>query len=266
VTHPTTLKPAPAVFSIDQKRLSELFGPDEENAACRLDRYGETPSEAIEGIVRVAQEAQGLVAPETVELHTLCPSPVSVVIAIRETNLEHQQHRAVAGFPAQRQVASWRMDAAQLRDGHGETFAELVGTLQNVCTEANALFPALAALIDGEKRVLYVIAKPIRVLTYDSRGRRGIYSAAVDDLTDNAVDLGRAVWPLLIETLETGEATEDWDGDRQRALQLRYGATPHLARQLLDLRRRLAEHGVGDLPQADPSLDTYLSCPTAAGT
>jgi len=70
------------------------------------------------------------------------------------------------------------------------------------------------------------------------------------------------VWPLLIEALERGEASEDWDGDRQRAFHLQPGGEPHLARQLADARTAVIAAGKvtqDALPDPDGGFEGYLA-------
>jgi hypothetical protein len=69
------------------------------------------------------------------------------------------------------------------------------------------------------------------------------------------------LWPLLIQTLETGEASEDRDGDRQRTLLLRTGCATGLARELNAARAQLVHDGTvadGVMPDPDGGFARHL--------
>jgi hypothetical protein len=256
----------PNGFRVDRDVLAESVDvEDARDEDARIQDFGETSAEQIAGAVMHAELAKALIVPDGLQLEVLklVPQADAVVLAIRETHeaaAERHERRRAAGLPIERQLATWHIDAAWLLDRDASTFRGLCSTLEAVCTTANGLVPGLRALLDGEETLLDLIAEPLTVLTYNNRARLGSYRSSVEDLTQGDPAQARDLWPLLIETLERGEAAEDWDGDRQRTFQLEGGGERYLARQLCDLSTRLVREGAApeDLPEPDDGFAPYL--------
>jgi hypothetical protein len=247
-------------FRLDRGVLAESVDAEtEEDEDAGIQRFGETPAEQVAGAVQHAELAKALTIPGGLQLDvlTLVPEANAVVLAIRETHEAAAgmfERRRAAGLPEERELATWRIDTDSLCDEGDRTFGGLCLTLEEVCTIANGLVPSLRALLDGEKTLMDLIDAPLTVLTYTQRGRLSQYHTSVQDLADCDTDHFRMLWPLLIETLERGEAGEDWDGERQRAFQVKPAGERHLARQLQDARAALIQAGtatVQTLPDPD---------------
>jgi hypothetical protein len=258
--------PAGDRFRLDRGVLADsLQAEGDADEGCGLQHFGETPGEQIAGAVQHAELEQALHIPDGVDLDVLklAPTANAVILTIRETfeaaTAKHEKRRT-AGLPRERQIASWRIEPGWLSDGGAPTFGDLCSTLEEVCNVANALLGSLKALLDGEQLLMELIAAPLTVLSYNSRARLASYRANVEDVTEGDADHARNVWPLLIETLEHGEAEEEWDGDRQRAFHLQPGGEPHLARQLVQLRNTLQAAGKltpGELPDPTGGFESW---------
>lgn len=255
-------------FRLDRVALADSLGAaEEENEDCGIQGFGETRVEQIAGALVYAENSKALIAPDGVDLHALklVPDANALVVAIRESPdaaAPKAREREEAGLPGERQIASWTIEPGWLSDPEDRTFLGLCLTLENVCDVANGLMPSLRALLDGEEILMGLASVPLTVLTYNSRARFGCYRSSVADATEFDADQARMLWPLLIETLQTGEATEEWDGDRQRGFLLQEHAERHLARQLVQLREELAAAGkatVAELPDPTGGFESYLA-------
>jgi hypothetical protein len=236
-------------FNLDRRVLAESVGAEgQEDEDCGIQRFGDTPVEQIARALLHAENSNALQTPDGVDLYALelVPAANALIIAIRErpdVSGGSLGRRKEAGLPIERQVASWTVDSGWLCDAGDRTFLGLCSTLEELCTIANGLMPALRALLDGEQMLIDRIEQPLNVLTYNLRGRLSSQRYSVQDLAEWDADTTASLWPLLIEALETGEASEEWDGDRQRAFIVEYGAERHLAQQLLDVRTALERAG-----------------------
>jgi hypothetical protein len=151
--------------------------------------------------------------------------------------------RGSAGLPRYRYIGDTR-DWPNLKPTRpAETFSGTCETIEQVLAAANELLAGLAALQLGEAHAMSLLVYPIRVLTYTRSGRLSTDTTSVSALAQHDPEQTLALWPLLIQTLETGEAAEDWGGDRQRTLLLRTGGATALARELIAARARLARSG-----------------------
>jgi hypothetical protein len=255
-------------FALDRVALADSLGAaEEQDEDCGIQQFGETPVEQIAGAFLHAEESKALRIPDGVDLYALklTPAADSVILAIRETHEAASSKaaaRQAAGLPSERQIASWTIDTGWLSDTNDQTFLGLCQTIENICETANGLMPVLRALLDGEDMLLALIATPLTVLTYNNRGRFTTYRASVVDATEGDVDHAKLLWPLLIEALDRGEASEDWDGERQRAFHLQPRCERHLVRQLVELRDGLVTHGkatLRELPDPDGGFEQHLA-------
>jgi hypothetical protein len=262
------LAPTGDGFRLDRGVLGDsLHAEGDADEGCGLQHFGETPAEQIVGAVQHAELEKALHIPEGVDLDVLKlpPAANAVILTIRETfeaATAKCEKRKAAGLPTERQIASWTIEPGWLSDGDAPTFGELCSTLEEVCNVANGLLASLKALLDGEELLMDLIAVPLTVLTYNDRARLASYRSNVEEITEGDPDQTRNVWPLLIEALERGEASEDWDGDTQRAFHLQPGGEPHLARQLADARTALIAAGKvtqDALPDPDGRFERYLA-------
>ena len=251
---PNALRAAPDKgFRLSRTVLAESVDAESEaDANTGSPRFGETSAERIAGAVMHAELAKALTIPDGLQLEVfkLVAEADAVVLAIRETHEAAAgmfERRRAAGLPVERQLATWHIEGAWLLGGDDGTFGGMCVMLEEVCTIANGLVPSLRALLTGEEMLLALLAEPLTVLTYNLRAQLGRYRTSVDGLTERDAGQTRDLWPLLIETLERGEASEDWDGDRQRAFQLEAGGARHLARQLADARTALVQAGTATL-------------------
>jgi hypothetical protein len=253
-------------FRLDRGVLAESMDAEgEEDPSAGISGFGDTAAERIAGAVTHAETVKALTVPDGVELFVLklVPAADAVVLTLRETPERAaglKERRRAAGLPDERQVATWQIDAGGLCGEH-DTFSALCVTLEEVCEMANGLVPALRALLDGEETLLDLIEEPLTVLTDNSHARLGSYRSGVEGLTEGDPDETRSLWPLLIRALETGEASEDWSGDRQRAFQIEGGGERYLARQLCDASARLVGEGAAtadELPEPEDGFAQYL--------
>jgi len=260
--------PAGDCFRLDRGVLADsLHAEGDADEGCGLQHFGETPAEQIAGAVQHAELEKALHIPESVDLDVLMlpPAANAVIFTIRETFeavTAKFEKRKAAGLPTERQIASWTIEPGWLSDGDAPTFGELCSTLEEVCNVANGLLPSLKALLHGEELLMDLIAVPLIVLTYNDRARLASYRSNVEEITEGDPDRTKDVWPRLIEALERGEASEDWDGDRQRTFHLQPGGEPHLARQLADARTALTAAGKvtpDALPDPDGGVERYLA-------
>lgn len=263
--HKSAGTPAKTRFVLDRGVLAtSLNAEGDTDRGCALEHFGETPAEQIARAVQHAETAGALTTPDTVDLYVLTATPNAVVLTIRETHdatAPRLDDRRAAGLPIERQIATWHIEPGWLSDGDADTFGEVCETLEEVCRVANDLLPSLQALLDGEARLLALIAEPLTVLTYNIHGRLGEYRSSVDGLTEGDPDTTESLWPLLIGTLEDGAASEDWDGDRQREFRVQPDGRVHLAAQLARTRASLIGEDkivAGRLPDPDGGLDAYL--------
>jgi hypothetical protein len=266
---PNTLVAAPHNgFRLDRGVLAESVDAESEaDEDCGIQRFGDTPVEQIAGAILHAENSKALQIPEGVDLYALklTPDANALILAIRESHdisVTNLKRREEAGLPGERQVASWTIDPGWLSDAGDRTFLGLCLTLEEVCTVANGLMAALRALLDGEQLLLDRIEQPLNVLSCNLHGRLSSQRYMVQDLTEWDPDLTVSLWPLLIEALETGEAREDWDGDRQRSFILVDGAERYLARQLLQTRTALLDagtHRAEALPDPDGGFEQHLA-------
>lgn len=261
----TALPSAPGSFRLNRGKLEESMDAEgEKDEAAGIEQFGDTAAEQIAGAVLHAENANAILIPDGVELSvlTLAPAADAVVLALRETPEQAdgmRKRRHAAGLPDERQVATWRIGASGLC-GEDTTFGGLCLTLEQVCEIANGLVPVLRALLDGEETLLDLIEQPLTVVTFNNQSRLGTYRAGVGDLTEGDPDITESLWPLLIQALESGEAPEDWDGDRQRTFQLEAGGERYLARQLCDESHRLIREGAtpGAFPEPENGFAPYL--------
>jgi hypothetical protein len=236
-------------FKLDRGVLAESVDAEsEEDEDCGIQRFGDTPVEQIASALLHAETSNALQTPDGVDLYALklVPAANALILAIRESHDvsgASLDRRKAAGLPGERQVASWTIDSGWLSDTGDRTFLGLCLTLEEVCTIANGLMPALRALLDGEQLLIDRIEQPLNVLTYNLRGRLSSTRYSVQDLAEWDADTTASLWPLLIEALETGEASEKWDGDRQRAFIVADGAERYLAGQLIQARTALLDAG-----------------------
>ena len=259
---------AARAVTFDRARLEEAMCHTREEPAAGMEDFGDYAAEQIAGAVLYAEQERALSRPEDIEMivQALRPSADAVTISLRESFAARASQsaigRAAAGLPRERQVSSWSTPTSVLMPEHSETFEGVCETLGAVCEEATRLLPCLDALRDGEDMLMSLISAPLTVLTYNDRGRLASYRANVGDVTEGDPDQAKMSWALLIETLERGEADEDWDGSRQRAFRLQPNGEPHLARQLHALREELIAAGdasAEQLPEPDDGLDAYLA-------
>jgi hypothetical protein len=255
--------PANSRFTINRRLLAASFGaPEDSDAEFNLRRFGATPAEQISSIVTHAETGDALNAPPDTELHVIQATATAVILAIREheTFTAAGEDRHDAGFPIQRQLASWHIDTDLFIGREASTFGDLHRTLEEICGVANDLLPSLRALQAGERHLASLKAEPLRLLTYNNRGRLTCSHTSADALIEGDAEVAESLWPLLIATLEHGEASEDWDGERQRALQLRAGGAQHLARQLHSLRVAFVHLNTSTqqaLPDPDGGYERY---------
>jgi len=255
-------------FRLDRSLLAESVDAEgEEDEDCGVQRFGDTPVEQIAGALLHAENSKALEIPDGVDLYALklVPAANALILAIRESpdvSGGSLERRKAAGLPIERQVASWTVDSGWLSDAGDHTFLGLCLTLEEVCTIANGLMPALRALLDGEQVLIDRIEQPLNVLTYNLRGRLSSQRYSVQDLAEWDAGTIASLWPLLIEALETGEASEEWDGDRQRAFTVVEGAERYLARQLIEARTALLDAGTVQakaLPDPDSGFEQHLA-------
>jgi hypothetical protein len=255
-------------FRLDRSVLAESVDAEgEEDEDCGIQRFGDTPVEQIAGALLHAENSKALQTPDGVDLYALklVPDANALILAIRESHDVSGgslERRKAAGLPSERQVASWTIDSGWLSDAGDRTFLGLCLTLEEVCTIANGLMPALRALLDGEQMLIDRIEQPLNVLTYNLRGRLSSQRYMVQDLAEWDADTTASLWPLLIEALETGEASEDWDGDRQRAFIVVEGAERYLAHQFVQARTALLDAGTvqaAALPDPDGGFEQHLA-------
>lgn len=266
---PNDLVAAPHTgFKLDRSVLAESIDAEsEEDEDCGIQRFGDTPVEQIAGALLHAENSKALQTPDGVDLYALklVPAANALILAIRESpdfSGGTLGRRKAAGLPGERQVASWSVDSGWLSDAGDRTFLGLCLTLEEVCTIANGLMPALRALLDGEQLLIDRIEQPLNVLTYNLRCRLSSQRYSVQDLAEWDAEAIASLWPLLIEALETGEASEEWDGDRQRAFTVVEGAERYLARQLIEARTALLDAGTVQakaLPDPDSGFEQHLA-------
>lgn len=267
-----TQKPVPLRgnerFRLDRTALAaSLAAEGEEDEGYGLEHFGDSPAEQVAGAVLHAEDAKALHAPDGVEVYVLklTPEANGVILALRQTHeaaAPKLAAREAAGLPTERQLASWTLEPNELSEGQTRTFGGLCETLEEAFGIASELLPSLRALLEGEQQLLDLISEPLTVLSYDHRARLSDYRAGVEEITQGDPDSTRDLWPLLIEALECGEASEDWDGDRQRAFRLERGGEPHLARQLIEVRAALVNAGglpADALPDPTGGFDSYLA-------
>ena len=262
----TALPSFPFSFRLNRAKLKESMDAEgEKDQTAGIDLFGDTAAEQIAGAVIHAENAKAILIPDGVELTVLklVPAADAVLLTLRETPEQAagmQARRHAAGLPGERQVATWQIDASGLC-GEDNTFGGLCATLEQVCELANGLVPVLRALLDGEETLLDLMDEPLTVITFNNQSRLGSYRTGVEELTEGDPDITRLLWPLLIQALESGEAAEDWDGDRQRTFQLEAGGERYLARALCDESHRLIREGAatpGELPEPENGFAPYL--------
>jgi hypothetical protein len=236
-------------FRLDRGVLAEsLDAESEEDEDCGILRFGETPIEQIAEALLHAENTNALITPDGVELHVLklVPAANALILALRESHefsAASLERRKAVGLSGERQVASWTVDSGWLSDAGDRTFLGLCFTLEEVCTIANGLMPALRALLDGEQILMDRVELPLNVLAYNHRAQLSSERYSVRDLAEWDADTTAMLWPLLIEALEDGEASEDWDGDRQRTFVVADGAARYLAHQLVQARQAILDAG-----------------------
>lgn len=254
-------------ITLDRASLGQVMNHTDEDPATGIEQFGDFPAEQIGGAVLYAETEGALCLPKDVEMIVLVlrRSADAVVISLRESDAvrasQNLADRSDAGLSNERQVSGWIAETSSLIPADAHTFDGLCKTLDAVCEQATRLLPSLDALLDGEQRLLDEIAEPLTVLTYNLRARLACFRSSVEAITAGDPDHTREVWPTLITTLEAGESSEDWDGDRQIAYQVDPVGRPHLARQLLAARTDLVTAGCltpADLPDPDRGFGAYL--------
>jgi hypothetical protein len=247
---PNDLVAAPhSGFRLDRAALADSIGAEREgDEDCGIQRFGDTPVEQIACALLHAENGKAMQTPAGVDLYALklLPEANALILAIRESpqvSALTLERRKAVGLPAERQVASWPIDSGWLSDAGDRTFLGLCLTLEEVCAIANGLMPALRALLDGEQMLLDRVEQPLNVLTYNLRGRQTSQRYSVQDLAEWDTETTITLWPLLIEALEAGESSEEWDGDRQRSFIVVDHAERYLARQLVQARTAVLDAG-----------------------
>jgi hypothetical protein len=249
-------------FTFDRFQLARTLKVADHPTSWGLGAFGDSPAQQIAGAVTCAQESRTITEPDGVHLQVYAIDGSRIAIALCDRPPAPTQHqvRAAAGLPRYRHVGTSRHWTDLKPAAKRGTFTGTCEAIEHVLLAADDLTPAVGALLLGEARWISLHAEPLRVLAYNSRGRLATHTTSVSHLAQDAptlVDL----WPLLIEALDTGEATEDWDGDQQRTLLLRSGGETHLARQLNAARARLVHAGGaadGVLPDPHGGLGRYL--------
>ncbi len=221
-----------------------------------LGAFGDGPAHQVAGAVTCAKEARTITEPDGVHLtvDAINASRVAIVLDDRPPTPAQLHARAGAGLPRYRHVGTNRHWTSLKPAAKRGTFTGTCEAIEHVLLAADDLTPAVSAIQVGEAHWISLHAEPLRVLTYNSRGRLATHSTSVSELTEDGPKQAVDLWPLLIEALETGEATEDWDGDQQRTLLLRVGGDAALARQMNAARAQLVHTGaVADGVLPDPA-------------
>jgi hypothetical protein len=250
-------------FTLDRAAFATHLHLDSDDTRYGLYAFGSTRAPQIATATKRALACRAITPADSAQLHVFPAEGASVAITVREQPpTPTQLHaRATAGLPCYRHVGDTR-DWPNLKPARpADTFTGTCETIEQVLAAANELLPALGTLQLGEAHAMSLLAQPLRVLTYNHRGRLSTDTSSVPDLAEHDAEQTIDLWPLLIEALETGEAAEDWDGDRQRTLLLRTGGATALARELIAARARLVHHGtvaVGVMPDPDGGFSRYL--------
>lgn len=232
-------------FTLDRIQFARHLNVAEEPTSWGLGAFGDSPAHQVAGAVTCAKEARTITEPDGVHLTVYATdgSRVVIVFSDRPPTPAELRARAAAGLPRCRHIGTTRRWTSLKPAAKRGTFTGTCEAIEHVLVAADDLTPAVGVLQLGEVHRVSLQTEPLRVLTYNSRGRLATYTASVSQLTEgdpkHVVDL----WPLLIEALETGEAAEDWDGDQQRTFLLRAGGETHLARQLNAARAQLVHGG-----------------------
>lgn len=228
-------------FTLDRAAFATHLHLDGDDTRYGLYAFGSGRGRQISTATKRALTCEAITPADDAQLHVFPGEGTSVAITIREQPpTPTQLHaRAAAGLPCYRHVGDIR-DWPSLKPEHpDDTFTGTCETIEQVLAAANELLAALATLQLGEAHATSLLAQPLRVLTYNHRGRLSTHTSSVPDLAEHDAEQTIDLWPLLIQTLETGEAAEDWDGERQRTLLLRTGGATALARELIAARARL---------------------------
>ncbi len=250
------LQTATGTFTLDRSALAGHLNVDGDDTTYGLGTFAAEPGPQVAAATTRALTCGAITPPDGAQLYVFAADSTAVAITVRDQPPSPAQlrDRASAGLPCYRHISDTR-DWRELQPAASpDTFTGTCETIELVLQAANSLLPALAALKLGEAHTTSLLAAPLRVLTYNHRGRLSTRTSSVSELTEDDADQTRDLWPLLIETLETGEAAEEWDGDRQRTLLLRSGGATALARQLNAARARLVHSGARRLAElADPA-------------
>lgn len=251
--HPDATAPRYTPFRLDRSKLKRHLERSQRQrglAAC-----GDTPASQIAQAVKLALAVDAVLPRDQALPAVIASTRTELAIAVLDlTPSDAQMHaRATAGLPCYRHIGCWRQTRELTTVSPRNTFDGMCEAIGHVLAAANELLPALAALHLGEVHTFSLIAQPLRVLTYNLRARLSTETCGVSDLAQDDPERTIELWPLLIEALETGEAAEDWDGDRQRTLLLRTGGATALAQQMNAARAALVHVGaVADGVLPDP--------------
>jgi len=250
-------------FTLDRTAFATHLQLDGDETRYGLYTFGSSRGHQISRATKRALACGAITPADGAQLHVFPAEGTSVAITVRDLPpTTTQLHaRASAGLPCYRHIGDTR-DWPNLKPAlPDDTFTGTCETLEQVLVVANELLAALAALQLGEAHAMSLLTEPLRVLTYNHRGRLSTDTSSMSALTEDDPEQIIDLWPLLIETLETGEAGEDWDGDRQRRLLLRTGGATALARELNAARARLVHKGIvadGVMPDPKGGFSRYL--------
>jgi len=252
-----------ANFTLDRDAFAAHLVLDGEDSRYGLYAFGSNRGPQISNATKRALACGAITLADSAQLHVFPAEGTSVAITVREQPpTATQLHvRGSAGLPCYRHIGDTR-DWPNLKPTRAaDTFTGTCETIDQVLAAANELLAALAALQLGEAHARSLLTEPLRVLTYNHRGRLSTDTSSMSALTEDDPAQIIDFWPLLIEVLETGEAGEDWDGDRQRRLLLRTGGATPLARELNAARARLVHKGTvadGVMPDPNGGFSRYL--------
>lgn len=250
-------------FTLDRILFARYLNVADEPTSWGLGAFGDSPAHQVAGAVSCAKEARTITAPDGVhlEVYAIDGSRIVLVLSDRPPASAELRARAAAGLPLYRHIGVRRHWSALKPAAKRGTFTGTCEAIEHVLVAADDLAPAVGVLQLGEVHRVSRHAEPLRVLTYNSRGRLATYTTSVSQLTEDDPEQVVNLWPLLIEALETGEAAEDWDGDRQRTFLLRADSETHLARQLSAARAHLLHTGAVAaevLPDPAGGFDRYI--------
>jgi hypothetical protein len=251
-------------FRLDRGAFASHLNVDGDDTRYGLYAFGKTIGQKVARATTRALTCRAITSPDGALLYVIAADSTAVAITVRDQPpTATQLHaRASARLPCYRLIGDTRGWSELQPTNSPDTFTGTCETIELVLQAANGLLPALAALQLGEAHAMSLLAEPLRVLTYSHRGRLSTDTIGMSDLTEDDPEQTKDLWPPLIQALETGEAAEDWDGDRQHTLLLRTGGATTLAREMNAARARLLYTGAshpGELPDPSGGFSRYLA-------